>query len=87
MTSCSLVDGYQCFAEICYLHLLSTTAFSPLKFNSDFRPSPSVVFLSGLRQVAQDACRQHSYQVVITTKIHMDKTAEQMVRNTRNRRS
>jgi len=57
----------------------------PFKFNSGFRPSPSVVFLSGLRQVAQDACHQHSHQVVITTKIHMNKTAEQMVRNTRKR--
>ena len=75
MTSCSLVDGYHCFAEICYLHLLGTTALSPLKFNSDFRPSPSVVFLSGLRQVAQGACHQHPYQVVITTKFHMNKTA------------
>lgn len=87
MTSCSLADGYQCFAEICYLHFLGTTALSPLKFNSDFRPSPSGVFLSGLRQVAQDACCQHSYQVVITTKIHMNKTAEQMVRSELNRRS
>jgi hypothetical protein len=83
MTSYSLVDGYQCFAEICCLYLLGTTALSPLKFNSDFRPSGSVVFLSGLRQVAQDACHQHSYQVVIITKIHMNKTAEQMVTNTR----
>lgn len=83
MTSFSLVDGYQCFAEISYLHLLGTIVLSPLKFNHDFRASPSVVFLSGLHQVAQDARHQHSYQVVITTKFHMNKTAEQMVRNIR----
>jgi hypothetical protein len=85
MKSCSLVDGYHSFEEICYLHLLCTIALSPLKFKSGSRLSPSVVFLSGLHQVAQVACSQHTYQVVITTNIHMNKTAEQMVRNTQKR--
>jgi hypothetical protein len=76
MTSHSLVDGYQCFAEICHLHLLGTRALSPLTFKSSFWLSTSVVFLFWLCQLTQDACHQHRYHAVITTNIHVNRTAE-----------